>query len=243
METNIKKLVREQALTDGHSKKLYLSSDPSYIFMEFKNDLILKEKKKPLKIRGKGQINNLVSSAIFQFLESYHVPTHFVGKLDDKTMVVKRLEMIPVEVHVRNIATGAFSKSFKIPEGEILNVPVIEFFMKDERLGHPFVNEYHLYAFGVSHQEEVKTIQRLAAKVNALIKTFFDRRGYKLIQCRLEFGRFQNQILLGNEITLDTVKLWESADDNRLDKTIQQSGESELAKIYAEFKQRIVSHK
>ncbi len=243
METNIKKLVKEQVLVDGQTKKLFLSNEPSYVFMEFKNDLALKEKKKPFKVRGKGQINNLVSSAIFQFLESYHVPTHFVGKLDDKTMVVKRLEMIPVEVHVRNIATGSFSKTFKIGEGDILNVPVIELYMKNEKLGNPFVNEYHLYAFGISHQEEVKSIQRSAAKVNALLKTFFDRRGYKLIQCRLEFGRYQNQVLLGNEITLDTVKLWESADDNRLDKTIQQSSESELAKIYAEFKQRIVSHK
>ncbi len=243
METNIKKLTREQILTDGSTKKLFLSSDPAYIFMEFKNDLALKDKKKPMKIRGKSQINNLVSSAIFQFLESYHVPTHFVGKLDDKIMVVKKLDMIPVDVVVRNISSESFSKTFKIPDGEALTVPIIEFYMKNEKLGNPFVNEYHLYAFGLSQQEEVKILQRSAAKVNALLKNFFDRRGYKLVQCRLEFGRYQNQILLGNEISLDTVKLWERADDRRLDKIIGQSTESELARIYAEFKQRIVSHK
>lgn len=243
METNIKKLVKEQTFLDAPTKKFYASNDPSYLFMEFKNDLVLKEKKNPIKVRGKAQINNLISGTIFQFLESYHVPTHFVGKPDDKTMVVKRLDMIPVEVRVRNIASGSFSRQFKIAEGEALPVPIIEFYLRNEKYGEPFVNEYHLYAFGISQQEEVKTIQRLAAKVNALLKNFFDRRGYKLVLCSMEFGRFQNQILLGDEISLDTVKLWDKADDQKLDKIIAQASENELAKIYADFKQRIISHK
>ena len=228
---------------EGSTKKLFSTSHPDYLFMEFKNDLPVRDKKKSLKIRNKAQNNQFVSTYTFQFLESYHVPTHFVGKHDEKSMIVKKLEMIPVLVVVKNIAAGPFAKTFKLEEGHLLSTPIIEFYLKDARLGFPFINEYHLYAFGHSHQDEVKLVQRLAAKINALLKNFFDRRGYKLIECTLEFGRYHNGIIMGDEITLETMKVWEISGDRKMDKEIHHGTDSEISKIYAEFKDRIVAHK
>jgi phosphoribosylaminoimidazole-succinocarboxamide synthase len=242
-DINIKKLEKDHLIFDGTTKKLFSTNHPDYIFMEFKNDLAVKDKKKSVKIRNKAQNNLLVSSYTFQFLESYHVPTHYIGKHDDKTMVVKKLDMIPVFVVVKNIASGLFSKTFKLEEGFLLSTPIIEFYLKDPRLGFPLVNEYHLYAFGHSHQDEVKLVQRLAAKINALLKNFFDRRGYKLVECTMEFGRYHNGIILGDEITLETQKVWEITNDRKMDKEIHHGSDSEISRVYTEFKDRIVSHK
>jgi len=242
-EVNIKKLEKDHLFIDGSTKKLYTTNHPDYLFMEFKNDLILKDKKKSLKIRNKAQNCQMVSAYTFQFLESYHVPTHYAGKHDDKSMVVKKLDMIPILVVVKNVATGSFAKTFKLEEGRLLSTPIIEFYLKDAKLGNPFINEYHLYAFGHSHQDEVKLVQRLAAKINALLKNFFDRRGYKLTECTLEFGRYHNGIILGDEITLETMKVWEIGSDRKIDKEICHGNDSEISKIYTEFKDRIVAHK
>lgn len=243
MEVNIKKLEKESLFLDGKTKKLYLTNNPDYLFMEYKNDLVVPDGKKIIRVRGKSQINNEVSSYVFQFLDSYHIPNHFTGRLDEKTSVVRKVDIIPINVVIRNIAAGSFAKNYKLDEGQVLSAPVIEFYFKNDKLGNPMINEYHLYAFGYSNQDEVRTIQRLAAKVNAVLRNFFERRNFKLVDFKLEFGRSRNNIYLADEISLDTVRLWEVGSDRKIEKEIAHGSETEVGKIYTEIKQKLIHPK
>lgn len=243
MEVNIKKLEKESLFLDGKTKKLYQTNNPDYLFMEYKNDLVVPDGKKIIKVRGKSQINNEVSSHVFQFLDSYHIPNHYVGRLDEKSCVVKKVDIIPINVVIRNIAAGSFAKNYKLDEGQVLPAPVIEFYFKNDKLGNPMINEYHLYAFGYSNQDEVRTIQRLAAKVNAVLRNFFERRNFKLVDFKLEFGRSRNNIYLADEISLDTVRLWEVTSDRKIEKEIAHGKETEVGKLYAEIKQKLIHPK
>lgn len=240
MEVSIKKLEKEQLFHDGKMKKLFSTNNPEYLFMEFKNEVAAIDGKKTTKVRGKGQTNMEICSYIFQFLDSYHIPTHYVGKLDDKWLVVRKLEMIPINVIVRNVSAGSFAKNFRMDEGQVLPAPIIEFYFKNEKMGNPMVNEYHLYAFGSSNQDEIRMIQRLSAKVNAVMKNFFERRNYQLVDLKLEFGRSKGKIYLGDEITLDTCRIWDNSDNAKLEKEIAHSKDNEIGKIYSEVKQRIL---
>lgn len=239
MEINIKKLEKGPLLVEGHTKKLYSTSHADYAMMEFKNDLVPLDGKKIVKARGKAQLNAEVASYIFQFLDSYHIPTHYIGKLDDKVLVVRRLDMIPVNVVIRNISSGAFAKSFRIPDGDVLPAPIIEFYYKNEKLGSPMVNEYHLYAFAQSNQEEVRLIQRLSAKINAIMKNFFERRNFNLADLKIEFGRSQGRLFVADDITLDSCRLWDIDSGVRLEKKLAQSSDGEVSRLYAEFAKRI----
>ncbi len=243
MEVNIKKLEKEQLRTDGKTKKLFATNNPDYFFMEFKNEVCPRDTRKTIKVRGKGPINNEVSTYIFQFLDSYHIPTHYVGKHDDKSMVVRALDMIPIHVLVRNIASGEFAKNFRLDEGQILPAPIIEFYYKNDKMGNPMVNEYHLYAFGSSNQDEVRIVQRLSAKINAIMKNFFERRNFQLVEFKLEFGRSKGKIFLGDEITLDTSRIWDINSSRKYEKEIARSRDNEINKIYIEIRQRIIHPK
>jgi phosphoribosylaminoimidazole-succinocarboxamide synthase len=243
VEINIKKLEKEQLHTEGKTKKLFTTTHPDYFFMEFKNEVCPMDAKKTTKVRGKAQINNEVSSYIFQFLDSYHIPTHYIGKHDDKSMVVRALDMIPIHVVVRNMAAGAFAKNFKLEEGQILPAPIIEFYYKNDKMGNPMVNEYHLYAFGSSNQDEVRIVQRLSAKINAVMKNFFERRNLQLVEFKLEFGRSKGKIFLGDEITLDTCRVWDINTNRKFEKEIAHSRDNEINRIYTEVRQRLVHPK
>lgn len=243
MEVNIKKLEKESLFLDGKTKKLYQTNNPDYLFMEYKNDLVVPDGKKIVRVRGKSQINNEVSSYIFQFLDSYHIPNHYVGRLDEKTTVVRKVDIVPINVVIRNIAAGSFAKNYKLDEGQVLSAPVIEFYFKNDKLGNPMINEYHLYAFGYSNQDEVRTIQRLAAKVNAVLRNFFERRNFKLVDFKLEFGRSRNNIYLADEISLDTVRLWEVGSDRKIEKEIAHGSETEIGKLYTEIRQKLIHPK
>lgn len=240
MEVNIKKLEKEQLFYDGKMKKLFITNNPDFLFMEFKNEVVAIDGKKMTKVRGKALTNTEISSYIFQFLDSYHIPTHYVGKLDDKWLVVRKLEMVPINVIVRNVSAGTFAKNFRMDEGQVLPAPIIEFYFKNEKMGNPMVNEYHLYAFGSSNQDEIRMIQRLSAKINAVMKNFFERRNYQLVDLKLEFGRSKGKIYLGDEITLDTCRIWDNSDNTKLEKEIARSKDTEIGKIYTEVKQRIL---
>lgn len=243
MEVNIKKLEKESLFLDGKTKKLYQTNNPDYLFMEYKNDLVVPDGKKIVRVRGKSQINNEVSSYIFQFLDSYHIPNHYVGRLDEKTTVVRKVDIVPINVVIRNIAAGSFAKNYKLDEGQVLSAPVIEFYFKNDKLGNPMINEYHLYAFGYSNQDEVRTIQRLAAKVNAVLRNFFERRNFKLVDFKLEFGRSRNNIYLADEISLDSVRLWEVGSDRKIEKEIAHGSETEIGKLYTEIRQKLIHPK
>jgi len=240
VDPNFKKLQKSSLMVEGRTKKLYMTNQPDVMLMEFKNDNPIRTGRKSYKIRGKAQVNAEISSYAFQFLESYQIPTHFVRKHDDRTLLVKRLEMIPLIVHVRNVATGDFAKEFRLEEGQVLHAPILEFHLKNAKLGFPFVNEYHLYAFGLSNQDEVRTIQRLTSKINAVMKNFCERRQFLLLNFTLEFGRAKDKLVLGDELSLDTLRIAEVAGGRRIDKELAAGKEAAITKLYSEMKSNFI---
>jgi phosphoribosylaminoimidazole-succinocarboxamide synthase len=167
---------KRELLFEGKTKKFYSTDTPEFLVQEFTDEVTAFDGTKRGKLKKKGELHNEISAYLFEYLESYHVPTHFVRKLTPTEMLVKRLEMIPVEVVVRNIATGNFCKRFGVKEGETLRYPIVEHYYKNEDLDNPLVNEYHLYAFGLATPEEVKTMNRMASKINVVLRSFFERR-------------------------------------------------------------------
>lgn len=196
----------KELLIDGSTKKIYATAQSEQVIVAF-NDAGGKEKKKDASAE-KAEINNAVSVYIFEYLESYNVPTHFLRKLDAKSFLARRMEMIPLIISVYNLSSQTLTRRFGIEEGKILEFPIVEMYFKDPKRTLPMINEYHAYALGLCERKEMTSILRIATKVNAVLKSFFDRRKIKLINFDLEFGRTHNQILLGDEVSLNTMTLW-----------------------------------
>ncbi len=226
-------------LYEGKAKKLYLTEDPHLIIQEFKDDLTAFNGTKRGRFEGKGAVCNAISIYLFEYLENYHVPTHFVRRVSDTEMLVKRLEMIPIEVVVRNIATATLAKTYNLEEGKVLDYPIIEYFLKDDRLGDPMINEHHAYAMGYATPEEMKSIARIASKVNAIFKSFFDRRGLILVDFKIEFGKAEKSLLIGDEITPDTCRIWDKKTNKKMDKDRFRYDMGGVDKVYRELLQRL----
>jgi phosphoribosylaminoimidazole-succinocarboxamide synthase len=231
---------KKDKLYEGKAKILYLSDDPGVLIQVFKDDLSAFNGTKKGKVSGKGAINNAIATYMFEYLETYHVATHFVKKLSEKEMAVRRLEMIPVEVVVRNVATATLAKTYNLDEGKVLKYPIIEYFLKDDRLGDPMINEHHAYAMGYATPEEMKQISRVASKVNAIFKAFFDRRGMILVDFKLEFGKAEKRLLIGDEITPDTCRIWDKKTNKKLDKDRFRYDMGGIDAAYKELQERIV---
>ncbi len=230
---------RKELINEGKAKRLYQIDKPDLLIQEFKDDATAFNGKKRGKIKDKGALNNEISSFLFEYLEGYHIPTHFVKKLSDSEMLVKKLEVIPLEVVVRNIAAGSLCKRYGVKEGLELQYPIIEHYLKSDQLGDPPLNEYHIYAFCLALPEELKTVNRMASKVNAVLKSFFERRGIKLVDFKLEFGRHKGQILLGDEISPDTCRFWDTQTDKKLDKDRFRQDLGDSREAYVEIRDRV----
>jgi phosphoribosylaminoimidazole-succinocarboxamide synthase len=229
-----------ELLKEGTNKKVWATDDSEMVVMEFKDESLVLDSTKKVKAKDKGAINNAVSAHLFQYLENYYVPNHFVKVQSDKQMVCKKLEMLPFEVIVRNLAAGSFCKRYKLQEGKELATPVIEIFLKDEKLGNPMINEYHAFAFELASTDEMRTIIRTSTKINAILKSFFERRSLKLVDFKLEFGRHKEQILLGDELSLDSFRLWDvDTEGNVHPKKFDLTGSNPEA-VYAELRSRIL---
>ena len=209
---------RGAAFYEGKAKILYATDDPDLIIQYFKDDATAFNAQKRGTIREKGIMNNRISEVLFQHLEAGGVPTHFVQRLSDREMLVLRLEIIPVEVIVRNLVAGSLAKRLGLEEGLPLLRPVLEHCYKSDALGDPMVNEHHVLALGWATEKELKEIEVLSFRVNDFLKDFFDRRNVILVDFKLEFGRHHGKIYLGDEICPDTCRLWEKATLERLDK-------------------------
>jgi phosphoribosylaminoimidazole-succinocarboxamide synthase len=196
--------LKRKKIFEGKSKKVYETEGENEIVLEFKDDARDAKGYKKGSIKGKGVANNHISSFLLKFLDSYHIPTHFVKEISEKEMLVRKMEMIPVVVLVRNFAAGALAKRFGVPEGKELECPLVEYYLKDGDRDDPMINESHLISFGHATSEEMREIHRLASKINAVLKAFFRRRQLNLVDLKLEFGRCRGRILLGDEISLDT---------------------------------------
>ena len=232
---------KRELLYEGKAKRIYLTSDEGLVIQEFKDDASAFDGQKKGTILNKGEINNDISSFLFEYLENYHIPTHFVEKLSATEMLVKRLDIIPIEIVMRNVAAGTLCTRYKIPEGTVMEYPVLEFYLKDDELHDPMINEYHAYAFGHATPEEMKAIGRIASKVNAILKSYFDRRNLLLVDFKMEFGRSGSEMFLADEISPDTCRIWDKKTHKKLDKDRFRHDMGGVEKAYQELRERIIN--
>ncbi|MEE8207069.1 MAG: phosphoribosylaminoimidazolesuccinocarboxamide synthase [Nitrospinaceae bacterium] len=209
---------RLEKLYEGKAKIIYSTEDPDRVIQYFKDDASAFNGIKKGTIVDKGVINNHISSRIFRFLEENGIPTHFVDQPTDREMVTKKLEIIPVEVVLRNVVAGSLAKRMGKPEGEILSRPILEFYYKDDELGDPMINEYHITVFNLASAEEIEVLKTQGLKVNGLLVDFFKARNIRLVDFKLEFGRHKGEIFLGDEISPDGCRLWDWETGEKMDK-------------------------
>ena len=201
---------KKEQLYEGKAKKVFATENADYVIVSYKDDATAFNGLKKGTIAGKGVINNKMSNLMMQMLEKKGIPTHFVEQIDDRNTVVKKVEIVPLEVIIRNVAAGSFSKKYGVAEGTALLSPTIEFSYKNDDLGDPLINTYHALALGLATKEEIDTITKMAFAVNEAMKEFFKHLNIDLVDFKLEFGRFKGQIVLADEISPDTCRFWEA---------------------------------
>jgi phosphoribosylaminoimidazole-succinocarboxamide synthase len=197
-------------LYEGKAKKVYATENPELVIVSYKDDATAFNGLKKGTIAGKGVINNRMSNLMMAMLEKKGIPTHFVEQIDDRNTVVKKVEIVPLEVIIRNVAAGSFSKRYGVPEGTKFAEPTIEFSYKNDDLGDPLINDYHALALKLATKDEIETIKKMAFAVNEEMKKFFKELNIDLIDFKLEFGRFKGEIVLADEISPDTCRFWEA---------------------------------
>ena len=200
------------------AKKVFKTEDPDILIVDYKDDATAFNGLKKGTIAGKGVVNNRMTNYLFKKIEEAGIPTHFIEELSDRETAVKKVEIVKLEVIVRNVAAGSFSKKMGIQEGTALLCPTLEFSYKDDDLGDPFINDYYAIALGVATREEISQISEYAFRINDLLKRFFLELGIDLIDFKIEFGRYHGQIILADEISPDTCRLWDAKTHDHLDK-------------------------
>ena len=209
---------REQ-LYEGKAKKVFATDDPNLVIVAYKDDATAFNGLKKGTISGKGVINNQMSNVMMRRLEQVGVPTHFVEELSPRETLVKKVSIVPLEVIVRNISAGSFAKRYGVEEGIVFDAPTIEFSYKNDELGDPLLNTYHALALKLATAEEIETIRKMAFQVNDFLKSAFKHMGIDLVDFKLEFGKTADgQIVLADEISPDTCRLWDEKTHEKLDK-------------------------
>lgn len=226
-------------LYEGKAKKIYATDDKDYFWVEYKDDATAFNGIKKGTIVDKGVINNKMSAMMFQYLEQNGVNTHFVELLSDREQIVKRLQMIPLEIVVRNIVAGSLSKRVGKEEGYRLASPVFELYYKDDALGDPMVNETHAQALGWASLEQIEAMKALAFQVNELMTKIADKAGIDLVDYKLEFGVAGGKVLLGDEISPDTCRFWDKETQEKLDKDRFRRDLGKVEEAYAEVFSRL----
>ncbi len=224
---------------EGKAKKVFKTENPDYVIVSYKDDATAFNGLKKGTIEGKGVINNLMSNKLFEYLEKNGVNTHFVETIDNRDTVVKHVEIVPLEVIVRNVAAGSFSKILGVEEGTPFDQPTVEFSYKNDDLGDPLINDSFVLALKLATQEEIDQIKSMALKVNELLKDLFLECNIKLIDFKLEFGRFHGQIILADEISPDTCRLWDKETNEKLDKDRFRRDMGNVEGAYAEVRRRL----
>ena len=210
---------KKEQLYEGKAKKVFATDDPNLVIVDYKDDATAFNGLKKGSIAGKGVINNVMSNHMFQLLEKQGVPTHFVEQLSERETLVKKVSIVPLEVIIRNISAGSFAKRFGVEEGIVFDEPTIEFSYKNDDLGDPLMNAYHAVALKAATREEIETIKSMAFKVNEVMKQYFDSLNVILVDFKLEFGKTADgKIVLADEISPDTCRLWDKTTKEKLDK-------------------------
>ena len=234
---------KKELIYEGKAKKVYATDDPELLIVDYKDDATAFNGLKKGTIRGKGIINNRMSNRLMQRLERAGIPTHFVKELSERETLVRRVEIVPLEVIVRNIAAGSFSKRYGVPEGTAFDAPTIEFSYKNDALGDPLTNASHAVAMHLAREDEIETIRRYSFRVNEVLRTFWADCGVTLVDFKLEFGRLPDgTIILADEISPDTCRLWDSQTGKKLDKDRFRRDLGDVEDAYAEVMGRLCEH-
>ena len=228
-------------LYEGKAKKVYQTENEDLYIVDYKDDATAFNGLKKGSIAGKGVINNKMTNIIFQYLAQNGIENHFVKELSDRETLVKKVEIVPLEVIVRNIAAGSFSQKYGVEEGTQLNNAILEFSYKNDALGDPMINDMQITAIGIATVQELKTITESALKINELLKKFFIERDIILVDFKIEFGKYQNRIILADEVSPDTCRLWDANTKQKLDKDRFRRDLGGVEEAYEEVWKRITS--
>ena len=226
-------------LYEGKAKKVYLTDDPDVLIVDYKDDATAFNGEKKGTIVGKGAINNRMANYLFKQLEKEGIPTHLIEELSDRETAVKKVSIVPLEVIVRNVAAGSFSKRLGVPEGTEFTEPTIEFSYKNDELGDPLINDYFARALDLASWDEIETIKKYAFKINEVLKEFFLAAELRLIDFKIEFGRYHGTIILADEISPDTCRLWDVHTNEKLDKDRFRRDLGNVEEAYQEVMKRI----
>jgi phosphoribosylaminoimidazole-succinocarboxamide synthase len=230
---------KRDLIYEGKAKKLYTTDDPDLLIQYFKDDATAFNAKKRGTIEDKGVINNRMSEIFFTLLEKEGVKTHFVKRLSDREMLVRRLEIIPVETVVRNIVAGSLAKRLGLEEGRDLPRPIVEFYYKSDPLDDPLIIDDHVLVFGWATENELNAIRAMALKTNDVVRRFLDGRGVLLVDAKFEFGRHKGEVLLGDEICPDTCRYWDKVTREKLDKDRFRRDLGNVEGAYREMMERV----
>lgn len=232
-----------EQIYEGKAKKVYKTDDPELYIVDYKDDATAFNGLKKGTIAGKGIINNQMSNRLMQMIERKGVPTHFVKELSERETLVKKVSIVPLEVIVRNIAAGSFSKRYGVEEGMEFDEPVIEFSYKNDALGDPLLNTDHALALKVATRAEIDTIKSYALQINSILKALWTECGVTLVDFKLEFGKTADgSVILADEISPDTCRLWDTATGEKLDKDRFRRDLGGVEEAYAEIMKRLVEH-
>ena len=226
-------------ITTGKAKSLYTTNDEQYLVMEFRDDTSAFDGKKTAALENKGKVNNQFNAFIMEFLSTKEINTHFIKLLSNNESLVRNLDMFPIECVVRNRATGSLCKRLGIEDGYILETPLFEFFLKDDDLGDPLINDNHIISFGWATKEELGVMQSITLKVNEILVDFFSEANLLLIDFKLEFGKFKDQIMLADEFTPDGCRLWDKDTLNKMDKDRFRQDLGNVIETYGEVADRL----
>jgi phosphoribosylaminoimidazole-succinocarboxamide synthase len=234
-------ITKEAQAYEGKAKKVYATSDPDLVIVDYKDDATAFNGEKKGTITGKGVINNKLTNHLMKMLEEKGIPTHFVEEISDREAIVKKVTIIPLEVIIRNIAAGSFSKRFGVKEGKELLSPTLEFSYKDDSLGDPMINTYHIKALGIATETELQTLADMSFKVNEILKEYLIKDGIILVDFKLEFGKTSSgQIVLADEISPDTCRFWDSVTKEKLDKDRFRRSLGGEVEAYNEISKRVL---
>lgn len=230
---------KKNLLYEGKAKKVFMTDNDDFLIVDYKDAATAFNGLKKGTINNKGIINNRMSNFLFRILNKKGIPTHFVEEINDRETLVKKVDIVPLEVIIRNIAAGSFSKRFGVPEGTELKQTVLEFCYKNDELGDPMLNLSHVYALELATENQVKTISELAYRINDILKEYFKSINIKLVDFKLEFGIHKNQIILADEISPDTCRLWDMNTGDKLDKDRFRRDLGNVEAAYEEVAKRL----
>lgn len=233
------KVEKKEMLYEGKAKKMFLTSDPDVIWVEYKDDATAFDGKKKGTIVGKGHLNNEISSIFFTMLKENGVKNHFIEKVSETEQLVKKNTILPLEVIVRNVAAGSLAKRLGLPEGTPLKKTVLEYCYKNDDLGDPMINEYHIAAMEWATPEQVEFIAETSFKVNDILREYLLKRNIKIIDFKLEYGTFHGEVMLSDEISPDTCRFWDTETNEKLDKDRFRRDLGNVEDAYKEILKRL----